>query len=93
MAMGKAVVATASPGVADYVKDGVTGRVVPVGDSEAMRRAIAELWEDPARCAAIGRHNRRYAEEVLSMDSYARRVAGLFGVRPRNALPSAAVAG
>lgn len=79
MAMGKAVVATASPGILDYVKPGVSGLVVPVGDAEALRRAVVELWDDEERCAEMGRHNRRWVEDVLSTDRYVERVVGLLG--------------
>lgn len=90
MAMGKAIIASASPGIIDYVKHGVSGLLVPVGDAEALRRAVRELWEDPARCAEMGRHNRRWAEEILSTDHYVSRVAGLFGIDHR---PAGAAAG
>ncbi len=40
MALGKPVVATDSPGVRDYVEEGVTGLVVPPGDEQAMERAL-----------------------------------------------------
>lgn len=81
MAMGKAVVATASPGVADYVRQGTSGIVVPIGDAEGLAKAIDELWRDPARCAEMGRHNRRWVEEELGVTRYVRRVCGLFGLR------------
>lgn len=80
MAMGKAVIATASPGVADYVRPGETGLVVPIGDAVALRGAIRALWDDPARCAAMGRAGRRWVEEELSVTQYVRHVAGLMGV-------------
>ena len=82
MAMGKAVIVSASPGVADYVVHGVSGLVVPVGDAGALQRAIMRLWADPALAARMGAHNRRWAESELTVGVYARRVAGLFGVQP-----------
>jgi glycosyltransferase involved in cell wall biosynthesis len=85
MAMGKAVVVSASPGVADYVKDGVSGLVVPIHDAGALRSAIERLWGDPALTARMGEHNRRWAENELTVSLYARRVAGLFGIHdPRS---------
>ncbi|MFO0590949.1 MAG: glycosyltransferase [Polyangiaceae bacterium] len=81
MAMGKAVIATASPGVADYVRHGESGLVVPLGDAPALRAAIAALWADPARCAQMGRHNRAWVERELSVTQYVSRVAGLSGIR------------
>jgi len=77
MAMGKAVIATASPGIAEYLEDQVTGLVVPPGDAEAMAKAIDLLWQDPDRCEKIGRHNRQRAETACSLDGYVAAVAQL----------------
>jgi glycosyltransferase involved in cell wall biosynthesis len=75
MSMGKPVVVSASPGIVDYVRDGVSGRLVPVGDALAMRRAIAELWEDREGAARMGAHNRAWVESEMSMDLFVERVA------------------
>lgn len=56
--MGKAVVATNTSGLRDYVSDGETGILVPPGDADAMARAIDELWRNPERSAEIGRRAR-----------------------------------
>ena len=77
MAMGKAIIATASPGIAEYVEDEVTGLVVPPGDSQSMARAIDKLWRSPGRCKEMGRHNRRTAETAYSLDRYVSTVARL----------------
>jgi glycosyltransferase involved in cell wall biosynthesis len=46
MALGKAVVTTASGGPTHIVESGVSGLVVPPGDSEAMSRAIGRILGD-----------------------------------------------
>lgn len=90
MAMGKAVIVTASPGILDYVKDGVSGRLVPVGDPLALQRAIRELWEKPSLTAQMGAHNRAWIERSINTDAYVEEVATLFGVPPaRDAMPAA----
>jgi glycosyltransferase involved in cell wall biosynthesis len=80
MAMGKALVVSASPGVADYVKHDETGLVVPVGDAAAMRDAVQTLWNDPARCARMGQSGRRWVEAEFTVPRYVGRVSGLLGV-------------
>jgi glycosyltransferase involved in cell wall biosynthesis len=80
MAMGKAVIASDSPGIAEYIKHGVSGLVVPVGDERALREAIERLWSDPALADEMGRRNRKWAEAEMTVTAYATRVAGLFGV-------------
>jgi glycosyltransferase involved in cell wall biosynthesis len=77
MAMGKAVVVTESPGLADYVRDRENGLVVPAGSPEALRRAMLELWENPALAAKLGREGRRRVEERLNTDRYVESVARL----------------
>jgi glycosyltransferase involved in cell wall biosynthesis len=75
MAMGKAIIASDSGGVAEYVQDGVSGRVVPVGDAAALRAAIAELWEAPDVAAAMGRRNRSWIEQSASLERFAEEIA------------------
>jgi glycosyltransferase involved in cell wall biosynthesis len=58
LAAGRPVVSTDVGGVADVVRDGVDGFLVPVGDSEAMAARLAQLAADPAlgkRLGAAGR--------------------------------------
>ncbi len=82
MSMGKAVIVSASPGVADYVKDGVSGLVVPVGNPRALREAVQSLWNDPARCARMGQYGRNWVESELSVARYVSRVSGLLANLP-----------
>jgi glycosyltransferase involved in cell wall biosynthesis len=83
MAMGKAVVVSDSPGIREMVKDGQSGRLVPVGDAAAMARAIAELWERPDLLERMGRHNRAWVERSLNNEVYATRVRELLtGAQP-----------
>jgi glycosyltransferase involved in cell wall biosynthesis len=83
MAMGKAVVVTDSPGLADYVRDRENGLVVPAESPEAMRRAMLELWENPALAAELGREGRRRVEERLNTDRYVDSVARLLASEGR----------
>ena len=90
MAMGKAVIVTASPGILDYVKDGLSGRLVPVSDPRALERTIRELWENPSVTAAMGAHNRAWIERIINTDAYVDEVAALLGVAEvRSGMPTA----
>lgn len=47
MAIGKPVIVTKTTGTEDYLDSGVNGILVPVGDHQALRRAIDSLIGDP----------------------------------------------
>ena len=59
MAAGVPVVATRSEGAVEIIEDGVTGRLVPIGDTIALAEAIRTLLADPA----LGR---RLAQNALT---------------------------
>ncbi len=60
-AMGLPVVATDIRGCRQVVDDGVTGRLVPVGDGEALARAVATLAGDADLRLAMGAAGRAKA--------------------------------
>lgn len=66
LAAGKAVVATDTPGLRDFVLDGVTGILVPGGDPAALRAAIERLWHDPQLAARMGMAGRAYVEREFN---------------------------
>lgn len=65
---GKAVIATKTKGMPDYVLDGVTGLLVPPGDIDALRDAIHTLWNNPALAHRMGIAARRFVEENFHPD-------------------------
>lgn len=62
-ALGKAVIATRTGGMATFVKDGETGILVPPHDVPALRNAIRSLWAAPELAERLGRAGRRYVEQ------------------------------
>ena len=55
MACGLPAVASRLPGATDtLIEDGISGRLVPIGDVGAFASAIAEIVTDPTRAAAMG---------------------------------------
>ncbi len=62
-AAGKAVVATRTMGSVDYIQDGITGFLVPPGDSDALREAIRKLWQDPQLAHRMGLAGRKFVEQ------------------------------
>lgn len=63
MAAGRAVVATRVGGNPELIRDGETGRLVPVGDSGILAEVMLELLDEPPRRHAIGEAARRQVRE------------------------------
>lgn len=73
MASGLPVVATAVGGLPELVADGVTGRLVPPGQPQALAEALGAVLDDPAGSAAMGAAARQRAVADFSLDTMARR--------------------
>ncbi len=67
MAAGKPVIATNVGGSREIVEGGVTGYLVPPGDSQAMAKAITELLQDPDKAKAMGAAGRKRVGEKFSI--------------------------
>jgi glycosyltransferase involved in cell wall biosynthesis len=68
MAFGVPVVATAAGGIPEAVTDGVTGRLVPPRDPDALAAALVEALAHPARRAEWGRAGRQRFEERFTAE-------------------------
>jgi glycosyltransferase involved in cell wall biosynthesis len=87
MASGRPVVCTDSGGPPEYVRDGVTGVVVPPGDAAAMAGALGRLLADPRLRSRMGRSGREIAEREHRYD---RMVAEYLEVYRRALSPGSA---
>jgi len=72
MACGLPVVTTNAGGMAEAVRDGIDGFVVPVRDITAMTNRIARLLADPALREQMGRSARARVEAEFSLERQAR---------------------
>jgi glycosyltransferase involved in cell wall biosynthesis len=66
MAAGRPVVSTAVGGVPDLVEEGVTGLLVPAGDSAALAAALVKLGEDECERAKMGTAGRTRARDQFN---------------------------
>ncbi len=78
MASGAACVTSDVGGPKEIVRDGRTGRLVPVLAPGALARAIVELLEAPAERNRMSREARRFVETSASIDGTARRFISLY---------------
>lgn len=73
LSLGKPVVATRSPGVVDYVHDGLEGLLVDAGDVDGYREAVLRLWHDDElrrRCSL----NARARAQLSTYSAFADRL-------------------
>jgi glycosyltransferase involved in cell wall biosynthesis len=77
MSSGRPVICTNSGGPPEYVIDGETGFVVPVGDTQAMSEKFRLLLENPELQDALGREGR---QRTVGEFDYARMVSEYVGV-------------
>jgi glycosyltransferase involved in cell wall biosynthesis len=79
MACAVPVLATASGGVPELIEDGVTGRLVPRLDTQALACALREMSADPTRLLEMGAAARVRAERLLTWARSAERLERLYG--------------
>lgn len=85
MAAGVPSVCTELGTGTSYVnRDGVTGRVVPPRDPQALADAINSLLADPAQRAALGAAAQARVAAEFDLDVMVARVLGLYQTLPRD---------
>ena len=70
-ACGTPVIATAVGGIPEQIEEGVTGFLVPPGNSDAMSIHLKELMANPRRCVEMGRWAAEQAKHRFSSDRQA----------------------
>ena len=68
MAAGVPVVATMSEGASEIIEDDQTGRLVPIGNVEALASAIGELLSDAKKRNRLSENARRSVRERFSLE-------------------------
>lgn len=77
MSVGTPVICTNVGGMPEYVRDGVTGFVIPANDVRALRQRLDEVLGDPARASSMGAAGRQDVEQY-SWDRVAQRVVQVY---------------
>lgn len=83
LATGVPVIATRSGGPSEIVQDGVTGILVPVGDVEAVAKAMQLLARDPALAVRMGAAGKEDVAMRFSMDQFRDSLVSLLAGIPR----------
>jgi glycosyltransferase involved in cell wall biosynthesis len=80
LSLGQPLVTTAVGTVTRHLVDGVSARIVPIGDDAALAAALVDVLSDPVTARSLGEAGRRVADEVFDPD---RLVAGVADVYRR----------
>ena len=78
MACGRAVIASDVGGLSEMVVNGVTGRLVPAGDVDALTNCLAELNTDRASLLTMGREAWKRAARMFSSKQMAEKTFALY---------------
>ncbi|MEI6633619.1 MAG: glycosyltransferase [Chlamydiota bacterium] len=83
MASGKAVVATRVGGNSEMIDDGINGVLVPVGDPDAIARAVGRLLRDEHARRRMGEAARKTVRERFSVETMTRSICDIYeeGIR------------
>lgn len=78
-AQARPVVSTNVGSVAELVRDGATGWLVPPGDADGLARALRSVLETgTASLSEMGKTGRRFVQENFDADTQARQLRALF---------------
>ncbi len=76
-AAARPVVSTRTTGVVDVVLDGVTGILVPTGDSRALAKAVGRILDDKGLAARMGEAARHLVREQFDNTIYLNRLGNM----------------
>jgi glycosyltransferase involved in cell wall biosynthesis len=76
-AMNRAVIATRTAGLMDYITDGFSGLFVEPFDATGLRAAIRDLMEQPQRAAYLGRNGRNIVEGNRNLTMFVHRMGAI----------------
>lgn len=77
MAFGRPPLASAIGGLREVVEDGITGRLLPPGDADALAQALAEIVGKPDRLAPMARAGRERFTSLFSERAVAQAIAAV----------------
>jgi len=88
MYLRKAILATDSAGISDYVEEGVTGMLCRPGDAEDLARCMRAMWRDREMLDRMGENGLRFAEAYCSEGNVRREMIDYLALRGLAASPT-----
>lgn len=78
MAAGVPVVATRTEGAEDIIQDNVSGLLVPIGEADAISKAVVYLLENKEKTEEIKRMAHRRVDELFNLDIQVERIEHIY---------------
>ena len=78
MAVGLPVIATRGGGVPEIITPGENGLLTPMGDADALAKALCSLFDDPATAQRLGRAGYEHVRQHFRASDGARQVADIY---------------
>lgn len=78
LSLGCPVVSTAVGGVPEVVREGITGRLIPPGDTKALTEAILAAFADKEESRRMAANGQRLVKEEYNMHAWARKWEKLY---------------
>jgi glycosyltransferase involved in cell wall biosynthesis len=78
IACGTPAVGFDTGGMRDVIRDGVTGALVPIGDTGALASRVESLLSDPPRLSEMRRHCREVVEREHTLHGEAAEYIGIY---------------
>lgn len=75
---GTPALSTDTAGAREVIEDGVTGRIVPVGDFDAYTHALIELCSTPDRLEEMGREGRLRMSSRVTAEAVAQQLRAVY---------------
>ena len=84
MAAGLPVIATATTGSKEIIKDGENGFLVPIGDDQALTKKILYLLGNPAKAKEIGQAGRKMIREKFNQEKITKKMINFWKELQKN---------
>jgi glycosyltransferase involved in cell wall biosynthesis len=78
MAAGVPVVGAKVEGLSEVIEDGVTGYLVPAGNSGTFGEAVIKLLKDIPKAKAMGQNGCKRAEKLFSLEHFSNSMKGIY---------------
>lgn len=78
MAVGLPVVGTRVDGLSEIINDGVTGYLLPVGDSHGLANALIDLLSNEEKRRTVGEKGKERIKKLFTMQHFVRSIISVY---------------